>query len=178
MNHHSFWVFLSYCPLICRHATGVYGLRGAEIPVGLVESLAPKRTGKSRVLVDYGWTDNGNVQISYRVSEGMLSNGILSIPAALKSFVQGRFALITGDNSKIGTLAVKDNSGWGLGPFFTRRGGEPGDYLWIVFDVSQRIATVQIGDASLTDQFGDSISTVETMSSPTESEEILGSATP
>jgi hypothetical protein len=25
MNHHSFWVFLSYCPLICRHATGVTG---------------------------------------------------------------------------------------------------------------------------------------------------------
>ncbi len=38
MNHHSFWVFLSYCPLICRHATGVYGLRGAEVPVGLVDS--------------------------------------------------------------------------------------------------------------------------------------------
>jgi len=177
MNHHSFWVFLSYCPLICRHATGVYGLRGSEVPVGLVESLAPKRTGKSKLIIDYGWTEDREVQILYRVSAGMLASGIVSIPAALKAFVQGRFALMTGDDSKIGTLVVKDNSGWGIGPFFTRRGGEPGDYLSVVFDSSRRIATVEIGDASLTDQFGDPISTVEE-SSPAESEAIIAGVTP
>jgi hypothetical protein len=156
MNHHSFWVFLSYCPLISRHATGVYGLRGAEIPVGLVESLIPKRTARSKLLIDYGWTDDGNIQILYRVSEGMLANGIVSIPAALKAFLQGKFALVTGDNSKIGTFVVKDNTAWGLGPFFSRRGGEPDDYLLMVFDLSLRIVAVQIGDSSLTDQLGDS----------------------
>lgn len=129
-------------------------MRGADIPVGLVESLIPKRMARSKLLIDYGWTDDGNIQILYRVSENMLTNGIVSIPAALKAFVQGKFALVTGDNSKIGTFVVKDNSAWGLGPFFSRRGGEPDDYLLMVFDLSLRIVAVQIGDSSLTDQLG------------------------
>ena len=78
----------------------------------------------------------------------------MSIPAALKAFLQGRFTLMTSDNSRIGALVVKDNSAWGLGPFFSRRGGEPGDYLSVVFNPSERVAIVQIGDASLTDQIG------------------------
>lgn len=152
MNSHSFWVFLSYCPLVCRHATGVYGLRGAEVPVGLVENLVPKRTRKSKLLVDYGWTNDRNIQVLYRVSVSLLSSGIVSVPAALKSFVQGNFALMTGDNSRVGTLVVKDNSAWGLGPFFHRRGGEPGDYLLMVFHLSEREVVAQLGDSSLTDQ--------------------------
>jgi hypothetical protein len=155
MNHHTFWVFLSYCPLICRHATGVYGLRGAEVPVGLVERLVPKGARNSKLLIDYGWIDNQNLQILYRISEGMLSNGIVSIPGALKPFIQGAFTLVTSDDCKVGMLTAKDNSGWGLGPFFRRRGGEPGDYLSVVFDLSCRKATVQIGDASFTDRLQD-----------------------
>jgi hypothetical protein len=107
----------------------------------------------------------------------MLSNGIVSIPAALKAFVQGRFGLMTDDNSKIGTLAVKDNSGWGLGPFFTRRGGEPDDYLSILFDLSQRVATVRIGDASLLDELANPGSTADETTSTTELEAAIESHT-
>lgn len=154
LNRHSFWIFLSYCPIISRYAPGVYGLRGAEVPAGLVESLMLKRTGKSQLLVDYGWTKDRNIQIVYRVSSGMLSNGIVSIPAALKKFLQGRFTLMAIDNSRIGALVVKDNSAWGLGPFFSRRGGEPGDYISLLLNLSAREAVVQIGDASLVDGLG------------------------
>jgi len=155
INNKTFSVLLSYCPLICRHATGVYGLRGAQVPVGLVESLIPKRSRKSKLLVDYGWTGDRNVQALYRVSAGILNNGVLSIPAALKAFLQGTFRLMTGDDCRVGTLVVRENSAWGLGPFFTRRGGEPGDYLSIVFNLNHRIAVVEIGDASFTDKLGD-----------------------
>lgn len=146
MNPHSFWVYLSYCPLICRHATSVYGLRGAEVPVGLVESLAPKQRSRSKLIVDYGWTENRNIQILYRISVAMLTNGVVSIPAAMKAFLQGRFELVTCDNSKIGTFVAKENSGWGLGPFFRRRGGEAGDYLSLKFNLSRRTAIVELSD--------------------------------
>jgi hypothetical protein len=152
VNLHSFWIYLSYCPIINRYAPGVYGLRGAEVPAGQVESLIPKRTARSKLLVDYGWTKDRNIQIVYRVSSGMLSNGVLSVPAALRPFLQGRYTLVTGDDSTIGAIVVKENSAWGLGPFFTRRGGEPGDYLSIVFDSSKRVAVAEIGDASLADE--------------------------
>jgi hypothetical protein len=152
MNPHSFSILLSYSPIVCRHAAGVYGLRGAEVPLGLVESLIPKRTSRSKLLLDYAWTNERNIQIIYKVSHGTLSNGIVSVPAALKAFLQGRFTLVAGDNSRIGTLVVKDGSAWGLGPFFSRRGGEPGDYLSIVFDLSRRCALVQIGDEDSIEQ--------------------------
>jgi len=130
----------------------VYGLRGADIPAGLVERLIPKRSAKSKLLVDYGWTKDRNLRVIYRVSAGILSNGIMSIPGALKTFIEGKFSLITADDQAVGTLVAKGHTAWGLGPFFRRRGGEPGDYLSVVFDLSKRAAVVQIGDASLAEE--------------------------
>jgi len=152
INRHSFWAFLSYCPIITRYAPEVYGLRGADVPVGLVERLIPQHRSKSKLLVDYGWTKDHNLRVVYRISAGILSKGVVSVPAALKSFLQGKFALMTADNSPAGTLVAKNNQAWGLGPFFRRRGGEAGDYLSIVFDLSKRLAVAQIGDASLAEQ--------------------------
>lgn len=126
------------------------------MPVGLVESLIPKRARKCKVLIDYGWVQDRHIQVVYKVSSGMLSNGIVSIPSALKNFLHGRFVLKTADDSNIGALVVRDNSAWGLGPFFTRRGGEVGDYLSIVFDLSKQEAVAQIGDASLIDELAHS----------------------
>lgn len=80
---------------------------------------------------------------------------------------------MTSDNSRIGALVVKDTSAWGFGPFYSRRGGEPGDYLSVVFNPSERVVVVQIGDASLADQLGDSEYAVDDPTSPTKSEEIL-----
>jgi hypothetical protein len=162
INWHSFWIYLTYCPIITRYAPSVYGLRGADIPAGLVETLTPKRAGKWKVLVDYGWTKDRNLRVFYRISKGMLSNGIVSIPAALKPFLQGKFALMTVDKSAVGALVVRDNCAWGLGPFFSRRGGEPGDYLSVLFDLSRRVAVVEIGDVSLADQFQPSQMSVRT----------------
>jgi hypothetical protein len=149
INRHSFWIYLNYCPIITRYASGVYGLRGADIPAGLVERLIPKRPTKSKLLVDYGWTKDRNLRVIYRLSAGILSNGVVSVPASLRTFIQGRFTLLTEDNAAAGTLVAKGHSAWGLGPLFRRRGGELGDYLSIVFNLSQRAAVAQIGDASL-----------------------------
>lgn len=152
MNPHSFLIYLTYSPLICRHAPGVYALRGADIPVGLVESMIPKRSSTAKLLIDYGWVEN-KIYILYKISAGTLANGIVSIPSALKKFVQGKFGLVAAEGLEIGTIVARNNSAWGLGPFFTRRGGEPGDYLSIVFDLGQRVATVQVGDSDLGDEF-------------------------
>lgn len=148
----SLWIHVTYSPIIARYAPGVYGLRGAEIPAGLVEQLIPKRTSRWKLLVDYGWTKDRNLRVVYRISPGILSNGIVSVPASLKTFLQGRFTLMTADNAPAGTLVARNHTAWGLGPFFRRRGGEPGDYLSLVFDLSKRVVVAQIGDASLDEQ--------------------------
>jgi hypothetical protein len=151
MNRHSFYVFLTYSPIVTKYAPGVYGLRGADVPPGVVTSVAPKRRRANKVILDYGWTKDGKIRILYRLSKAAFFNGILSIPAALKQFLQQTFAITTTDGFGVGSMSVKDCSAWGLGPFFRRRGGEPGDYLLVLFDLSKHEAEIQIGDAALID---------------------------
>ncbi len=145
LKRSTFYIHLTYSPVIARYAPGVYGVRGAEIPPGLAESMVEIRR-QTRVLADYGWLPNGRVFVSYNLSEGALSNGILSVPAGMKTYLQGEFRLLQIDGQPVGRLSVKDTQAWGLGPFFRRRGGEPGDFLQIVFDTKQRSASVTLGE--------------------------------
>jgi len=140
-----FYVHLTYSPVVERYAPGVYGVRGVEIPPGLAQSMVKMRK-KTRVISDYGWQPDGNILVSYRLSEGALSNGIVTVPASMKSYVQGDYGLVSLDGLPVGRLVVKDTQAWGLGPFFRRRGGEPGDSLQIVFDGKRRIASVALGE--------------------------------
>lgn len=143
----TFYIHLTYSPVIARYAPGVYGVRGAEIPPGLAESMVQTRKKTTRVISDYGWQTDGKVRVSYRLSQGALSNGILSVPGSMKSYVQGEFGLVSPDGQAVGRLVVKDTQAWGLGPFFRRRGGEPGDVLEIVFDAKERVAAVALGES-------------------------------
>ena len=103
-----------------------------------------KSRRKTRVLADYGWLPDGSIFISYKLSKGTLANGIVSIPAGMKSYLQGEFGLLIADGQSAGQLVVKDTQAWGLGPFFRRRGGEPGDLFQIVFDTRQMVASVSL----------------------------------
>ncbi len=145
MKRVTFYIHLTNSPLIERFAQGVYGLRGSAVPPGLAESLATRRP-KSKLIRDYGWKDDGGIEVCYRLSKSVLSNGVVSVPAGIRQYVQGRFTLKTADAVDVGNLVAKDTSAWGLGPFFRRRGGEPGDLLTIRFDLKQRVAVVELGD--------------------------------
>ena len=65
----------------------------------------------------------------------------------------GEFILKTADGSLFGNLKVRNTSGWSLYSFFVRRGGEPGDYFVLVFDLQKRETTAYIGDADLLNDF-------------------------
>jgi hypothetical protein len=143
LHRDAFYIHLSYSPVVARYAPGVYGLRGAQIPPGLAESMVESRR-KTRVLADYGWLPDGRIIISYKLSKGTLANGIVSIPAGMKPYLQGEFGLLISDGQSAGRLVVKDSQAWGLGPFFRRRGGESGDLFQIVFDMRQMVASVSL----------------------------------
>ena len=146
-----FYIHLTYSPIIERFAQGVYGLRGATVPPGLAESLALPRS-KSKLVRDYGWTDDGSLRVSYRLSRAVISSGVVGVPAGIRQYIQGRFTLKTADDTQIGTLVIKDSSGWGLGPFFRRRGGEAGDMLRIRFDLKPKVAVVEVGEGTPEDE--------------------------
>lgn len=152
LNRNSFSIVLGYSPIITKHAIGVYGLRGTKVSPGLVESLKPKRISMS-VLKDFGWTPEGEIWIALKLSRGMISSGVFSVPAAMGEFLQGLFTLRTTDEASIGNLNIRDYSGWSLKGFFQRRGGDPGDYLVLVFNLGTRSAVVHIGERDLLDDF-------------------------
>lgn len=151
MNPASFWMNLTNSPIVSRFARCVYGLRGAEISPGQVEAV-PVQLRKTRVLSDYGWTKDGKIFLTYKVSPGTLANGIVSVPARMKKYLVGSYDLHVADGVPIGRLVVKDSQAWGLGPLFTRRGGDPGDSLRIMFDLKLKMAVAELGQAAIDEE--------------------------
>ena len=152
LNRSSFYRFLSHSPVITKYAVGVFGLTGANIAPGVVESLASKRH-HGKVLADFGWRPHGQIWLAYRLSEATVLTGVVSVPSAMKEFIAGEFALKTLDGTGMGTLVAKEGSAWGLSPFFSRRGGEAGDYLLSSFDLTRREASLCIGTADLVEDY-------------------------
>jgi len=147
----SFWRCVNYCPTISRFAEGVYGLTGAEVPADLVESLRTKKQ-PGRLVVDHGWTDDGQVWLACRVSDAFAETGVMAVPSAKRSYIRGEYSLQTPENASVGKLVVKDCSAWGLGPFLRRAGAEPGDILLIKFALASKTATVRLGDEGLLEE--------------------------
>jgi hypothetical protein len=145
----TFYVYLTYSPALARFAPGVYGTRGAEIPPGYAKSLVAMRKKKTRVLSDFGWMPDGKIFLSYKLSKGTLSNGIVSVPSGMKQHLLGSHELQVSGGMSIGRLVVKDSQAWGLGPLFTRRGGDLGDSLRILFDLETKIAIAELGQTSM-----------------------------
>lgn len=152
INKRTFSVYLSYSPIIAKIAPGIYALRGSKIPPGIVESLKRDRKPQ-KVISDYGWTSDGEIWIAIKLSEAILRIGVFSIPSGMKTFIQGEFAFKAADGAAIGNLRIRDCNGWSLSSFFTRRGGEVGDYLVLVFDLKNRIVKAHIGDVNLLEDF-------------------------
>jgi hypothetical protein len=148
----SFWRCLQFCPTIARYGPCVYGLTGAAIQPGFVESIAGVRR-LSQVVQDHGWTDDGRIWIAYRISQGAIESGVIGVPAAKRDFLQGQFSLKSERGADIGKLTVKQASAWGLGPYFRRTGVEKGDYLLMAFHLTDKTASVTFGDEGLLERY-------------------------
>lgn len=153
MSNPAFQVSLSYSPVIIKFGVGVYGLRGINIPIGLIESMtnsASRRRG--RVLKDFGWKNN-NIWIAYQLSESAIKSGVIGVPSAVKDYIEGGFRLRTEENQTVGRIVIKETSAWGFSPFFRRRGGEIGDYMLLIFNTVNKEITIHIGDKDLIEEF-------------------------
>ena len=125
MNRFSFHAFVSWSPVIAQYGHSVYGLLGAEVPPERVQKLlAQRRAGRvgRRVLDSHGWTPDGRVWLRYRLSKAASTYAVITIPAALKKTVRGRFQFLDAEGRELGTLATKDGRAWGLGSFLRKQG--------------------------------------------------------
>jgi hypothetical protein len=145
MNRFSFHAFVSWSPVIAQYGHSVYGLLGTKVAPRQVEDLLVRRRASRlnhRVLDDHGLTDDGRVWLSYRLSKAASTYAVITVPAALKKVVRGRFQLLAPDGREIGTLATKDGRAWGLGAFLRERGARIGDHIILTLDLEKCTAVV------------------------------------
>jgi hypothetical protein len=149
MNRFSFHAFVSWSPVIIQLGHSVYGLLGTQVAKRKLEALAKARRATRltrRVLAGHGWTEDGKVWLSYRLSKAASTYAVITIPAALKSHVSGRFSLLGPDGQPIGTLATRDGRAWGLGAFLRHRGARIDDQIVLTLDLTARTAIVAWGE--------------------------------
>jgi hypothetical protein len=148
MNRFSFHAFVSWSPVIKQLGHSVYGLLGAEVSQGQIDELIAARRATRlahRVLDSHGRTEDGKVWLSYRLSKAASTYAVITVPAALKKAVRGRFSLQSTDGNRIGTLATKDGRAWGLGAYLRERGAQIGDRVVLTLDLERRTAVVSMG---------------------------------
>ena len=149
MNRFSFHAFLSWSPVITQFGHSVYGLSGSRVSRRKVDKLLVSRRAKRsprRVLDGHGHTKDGKIWLSYRLSKAASAYAVITIPAALKNLVKGRFALLCDDGEPMGTLATKDGRAWGLGSLMRQRKAKVGDRIVVTLDLEKRTATVTMGE--------------------------------
>lgn len=147
MNRFSFHAFLAWSPVIAQLGHSVYGLLGSNATARQLKALSAKRRAERlahRVLEDHGRTEDGRVWLKYRLSKAASTYAVITIPAALKEVVRGRFQLLGEDGKPIGTLATKDGRAWGLGAFLRQQGAQMDDAIVVFLDLEGRTATVTL----------------------------------
>ena len=152
MNRFSFNAVIMCSPVIVQFGRSVYGLLGAKVDCKTIALLAASANAIStRVLCDFGQTGDGRLYLAYQLSKAAISGGVITVPAAMKEKLGGKFGLCVSDGRHVGTLVSKNGCAWGLGPVLRGHSAAPGDYLLIHFNVRDRKAQVSIGDQRILD---------------------------
>jgi hypothetical protein len=143
---------LRFCPTITRYGRGVFGLTGAKVLPGQIESLTLS-IRRGDVWQDHGWTEAGNVWIAFRLSRNSIETGVIGVPAAAPPCIQGEHELRSSAGAVAGNLVVNDSSAWGLKRRLRKSGAEDGDILVLEISPKERVAVARLGDDSLWDEF-------------------------
>ncbi|MCR4414724.1 MAG: hypothetical protein NUV77_20095 [Thermoguttaceae bacterium] len=147
MNRFSFHAFIACSPVIAQYGHSVYGLLGVQpAPASVQSILARQRADRApaRVLYEHGRTEDGRIWLGYRLSKAASTYAVITIPAALKTLVAGKFDLLASDGTRVGTLAAKDGRAWGLGAYLRRQGARVDDHVRVTLDLEKRQAVIAI----------------------------------
>jgi len=155
INRSYFYILINYSPVVTRLAKGVYAQIGAEIPPGAVEATKTTVKKKKRI-VDSGWKSGRHLWIAYHLSEMMLHETFISVPAALKEFLQGEWLMEPSGQVIPRFVSINDTRASGVQRLLKRRGAEPGDTLILVFDTKDHLFRIELGSDELVERWQNS----------------------
>jgi hypothetical protein len=147
LNHDSFYIYLTYSPVIQRYGPGVYGLVGAPVSAEQIAAMIDPGA-RTPVLQQHGWTSDGRLWSAFRISRKCKSTAVLTTPAAVRAVTSGPFVLRVEDGTSVGVLFIDDKI-WGLEECFRRWNVDVGEIVVIILELSDRDATVLVGTGEL-----------------------------
>ena len=118
VNENTLIVYSTYSPVLWRPAPGLYAIVGSAIPLGTIEMIRQQRINRGPNKLESGWTSDGRVYASWRISPSNLASGIVKIPTGLKSYLQGEFALSDRNGRGVSSVKITDTTCWNLRRFF------------------------------------------------------------
>lgn len=157
----TFYIYVDGLSTIEEIDDSVFALIGATItPQQLDEFHADYSNLHKRFQLRYGRLDNKQLWISYRISQGVINNGSLNIPKAMRGEFEGRYAITNSLGAPIGTLSFSAAQCWGLRTYFASH-VSVGDRVTVIIHESHRQATVFIGLDELPHQIVDEVKRLE-----------------
>ncbi|UIP07764.1 hypothetical protein LY632_05025 [Erythrobacter sp. SDW2] len=149
INANTFYVYLSYSPIVQKIGTGIYGLVGAHVPVGTVEQFEAEK--KAEVRTEHGWDKAGRLWFATRLSRMSIRMGIFYLPSFVLNLTVGEWFAKLSDGTTSGILEITERGMTGLAPILTLAGAESSDVLCVRFDFNAKVAEIEIGSDELFD---------------------------
>src|SRR5262249_38263257 len=122
-------------------------LVGSEVPAGAVENVH-RASGVGPAKVDDGWSKEGRLWITYRLTASNLRTGAFAIPVGYHDLIAGEYFVQASGTGSRDKLVAEDGRLCGLRRSTVIRGAEPGDLLTITFDLRQHQVEVKFADES------------------------------
>lgn len=143
MNASSFYVYLSYSPLVVKLATGVFSLIGAEVHPGTIEQMKAEIKERKFEASD-GWSKAGTLWWHFQTDRPTIHSGAHAAPAFVLNYASGEWVVKTVDGLKLGVGNVENGFISGLKLAFSVLGASNKDFVQIDFDIASRAAFVRI----------------------------------
>lgn len=143
MNANSFYVYLSYSPLVLKLATGVFSFVGQDVDPGTIEQLKDE-IRESRFEVTSGWSKAGTLWWHFQADRPTVNAGARAVPTFVFNLTSGEWKLRTIDGLNLGSVRVENGFASGFAKAFSALGVTNKDFLQFDFDISQRLVFVRI----------------------------------
>lgn len=143
MNINSFYVYLSYSPLVVKLATGVFSLVGQDVDPGAINQLKEEIREK-RFEDTSGWSKAGTLWWHFQADRPAAKAGTRAVPTFVFNLTSGDWRIKTVDGLSLGISRVENGFASGFSAVFTMLGVTNKDFLQIDFDIAKREAFVRI----------------------------------
>ena len=149
-------VSLTYSCLIEHIDTNIWTLRGSDVNPATVEALRRSNAlrPRERRVRDFGWTVDGCLWIA-AVVPPITQPFVFGCPVGCRSYLVGQaFSAVMRDSTPCGNVRITDDGmAYGFNAFQQVSGCDSGDIVVVEFNLSDRVATLMLGDEELLDRY-------------------------